>query len=717
MICLPSFGRFALGALFCGSLAGMAFAYPANPFPRTIDNGGDSLTISTFGDEHYRFTQTDDGFLVVSDSNGVYFYADEEGLPSKFKAKNSGRRSAADKAFLNGLDKKKVRTRHRERHPDRLKRPDSKQKPKRASWVPTAESTGASSAVESVNDDVPPVLMLPKANSHANGTNRFPVIMVENNSVKNMDSATVHAILNKENYRSNNYKGSVRDYFVDQSGGLFVPTFDLYLVKVEDAFVNYIGKEYALIQKSITALKSKYSSFDATLYDANKDGDIDAFMVLFAGGEVEAVVNNETKHLGGFQYELRWNACGKLDAGNGKKFNNYFIIKQAEYLFPTFIHEFSHTMGLKDHYCVWSDDCYNNFSNSNVQAPGAHAWDVMATGMYNGQNNPPNYNAFERNFMGWLEYVNLENDQEVKALPPLGSVNYAYKLKVTNDEWYVFENRQKENDKWDGALPNHGMLVWHIDYDYEVWNGDALNDDPKHQRVDVVEAGNLRVTNYSNGFTNSGGKNLVDDPFPGSQKVTKLSPILAWNGSEVLAGLFNITEKDTTVCFAVNQNVAVDNCVFAVSSSSEAVTSSSSQVVLSSSSVASSSSEVKSSSSVVKSSSSFGWPWRSSSSSEAVLESSSSMTVGGIAGFDVVRAGFEARYEGGALNVYVPVAGLKTVRVFDLQGHLLLTESFDGTVHGINHLRSRVRGAHGGLLVVRVDVGGRALGYGTIGVR
>ena len=36
-----------------------------NPLPTTIDNGGDSLTIRTVGDEHYRYTQTEDGVLVV----------------------------------------------------------------------------------------------------------------------------------------------------------------------------------------------------------------------------------------------------------------------------------------------------------------------------------------------------------------------------------------------------------------------------------------------------------------------------------------------------------------------------------------------------------------------------------------------------------------------------------------------------------------------------
>ena len=694
-----------------GLFSAGAFAAPANPVLRTVDNGGDSLSIRTIGDEHYRFTQTEDGFLVVSDTTGVYYFAGEDGKASKFKAKNENRRSAETKAFLNGLDRQKVRGKHRELHPDRLKRPDG-HRAKRAAWVPTAAPAAESS--ESADENVPPVLMLPKAGGHANGTNRFPVLLIENGSVKNLDSAALYPRLNQENYTQEKYTGSVRDYFVDQSSGRFVPTFDLYFVTVDVSFSSYIGNEAGLIQKGISALKSKYTSFNAADYDSDNDGDVDALLVLFAGGEVKS----GDKHLGGFQYEFRWNSCGKQDAGNGKKFNSYFIIQQKEFLFPTFIHEFSHTMGLKDHYCVYSDGCYSSYSNTQYQAPGAHAWDVMATGMYNnGGLTPPNYSAFERNFMGWLDYTTLEKDTEVKVLPPLGTNNYAYYLKVSTDEWFVFENRQKI--KWDKALPNSGMLIWHIDYDVTVWNKDALNDDPAHQRVDVVEAGNLKVTSYSDGFVSNGGSHLRDDPFPGSQSVTELVPLNAWNGNKALSGVYSITVKDTNVCFAISPATTVGDCQFVQSSSSEAVLSSSSEEKSSSSAVSSSSSAVLSSSSTVQSSSS-KWQWRSSSS-EAVSSSSawpwqlsSSSTVGlrGVAG--AVVPGFGIRYEAGVLNVSAPVAGVKTLRIFDAQGHQLFSETFSGMEHGVALRDMRYGGTHGSVLVVRVDAGEKLLGYGKV---
>lgn len=669
-----------------GALSAVSFAYPLNPLPRTVDNGGDSLAIRTLGDEHYRYTQTEDGFLVVADSAGIYYFADENGSASKFKAKNKGRRSAAAEKFLKGLDKKDVFKKHRERHPDRHKRPLNAARAKRASWVPVSSMADRD---EISGEDLPPVLRLPKPEGHANGTNRFPVLLIEDNSTKNLDSASLYAILNQENYTRNGHTGSVRDYFVDQSSGKFVPSFDLYLVKVNSSLSSYMGRDYALIQEGISQLKKKYTSFNASLYDSDNDGDIDALPVLYAGSELSSGGNT----LGGYQYELQWNECGKQDAGGGKRFNSYFLIQQKEQLFPTFVHEFSHTMGLRDHYCVASDACYSQYQNSQYQAPGAHAWDVMATGMYNNNGlTPPNYSAFERNFMGWLDYTTLNDDFEVKMLPPLNSGNFALHVKVGKDEWFVFENRQMV--KWDSALPNHGMLVWHIDYSQKTWDDDVLNDDPAHQRVDVVEAGNKRVTEYYDGFGSYGGGNLTDDPFPGSQNVTQLAPLKSWSGTQLLSGIFNITEKNSNVCFSTNQSVSVGSCEIAASSSSVAEISSSSEPKSSSSSEQrrSSSSRTMSSSSAWVwpvscssvtmdvsssswvspiSSSSFKWPVSSSSFAWAGLSSSAENAV------RIASANVTGRFEMRVVGNIVMLTGIPNearITVMDISGHSIMTQ-------------------------------------------
>lgn len=157
-----------------GILSGLAFAAPANPAPFTVENQGDELTLQRGGDEHYRFTRTSDGFLVVQGDDQVYYYADEQGEASEYKARNENARTAQEKAFLKKLNREAVLKSHREKHPDRFVRPREHQAPKRAPWVPTENVSGGSD----VNDDVHPLLRLPSPEAHANGTNRFPIILV-----------------------------------------------------------------------------------------------------------------------------------------------------------------------------------------------------------------------------------------------------------------------------------------------------------------------------------------------------------------------------------------------------------------------------------------------------------------------------------------------------------------------------------------------------------
>jgi len=583
------------GSVLSFGLFAGAVAAPSNPQPRTVDNDGDSVTLQTLGDEHYRFTRTVDGYLIEADENGVYYYADANGERSNIKAKNAGARSAADKAFLRTLDKGKVLDAHQKKHPDRLKR---KERYKRPDWVPTATSDESGADAGSENG-VPPVRPLPNAKVHTKGDIKFPVILVAGSgSQASTDSASLYKALNQDNYTSNGHTGSVRDYFNDQSSGAFKPSYDLFYVTVSGALSSYVGSEDKLVKEAISAMRSKYSNFDASKYDSNNDGIVDAAGFLYAGA-----VTSGGNELGGFQYELGWNSVGQQDAGNGKKFNSYFIISDQSY-FPVFVHEFSHTMGLMDHYCVRASDCYDDFSSSSYQSPGAHYWDVMATGMYaNNGLTPPSYSGFERAFMGWMSYTDLTASSAVTSITPLNTTNVAYKISVSgdSDEWWVLENRQKT--KWDAALPNHGMLIWHIDYDQEAWDGDALNDDKTHQRIDVVEAGNLRVTDYYDGFSTT---HFMDDPFPGSQNVTSYGPFTSWAGKSQNIQLYSITEKNNNVCFATQSGVSVGDCStnVAASSSSAVVASSSSAKSSSSSAVRSSSSAARSSSSVAASSSS-----------------------------------------------------------------------------------------------------------------
>ena len=590
----------------CCLMASFLFAAPFNPNERrVVINDGDSLTLQDLGDEFYSVTKTDDGFLVIRGDSNLYYYADENSEPSKFKARNANKRDGEEKKFLKGLDRKKTFTAHWKKHQGRSVSEPEKRRPARAPWVPT---------------------VLPKSH-HSNGKLRFPIILVEVNGGTNLDSAELYAVLNQENYRKKPYLGSVRDYFVDQSSGVFVPQFDLYFVSYSDS-VKRDDSMYGFLERVVQLMLDKYPSFDESLYDSDNDGMIDTYGVLYTGGWIEL----GSRVIKGLQFLGRLNVTSK----GGKLFQNGFLSCQGYNYYSTLIHEFSHTMGLKDHYCAYTDPSVD-YRDASYPAPGTLYWDVMGDGVANTWDSlktPPNYSAFERNFMGWLEYTPIEEGKPVKILPPLGTNNVAYFVKVNENEWYIFENRQKV--KWDIGLPYHGMLVWHIDYDLLKWSSDKLNSFPAHQRVDIVEAGNWMYKSYGDSVK------LKDDPFPGMQNVTKLSPVLSWAGDTVLNGLFNIMEADTNVCFSLSPDVSTDECkIFLVSSSSKTSESSSSE---------------------------------SSSSSVETLKKQISIR----------NSGFHVVVEGKTLLIDCPEQDFETVHVFDLQGRVIAATTFTGTSYRLN---------------------------------
>jgi len=564
-------------ALGCTVLISGAQAAPYNPAPYTVYNGGDSLTLQRIGDEHYSYTRTTDGILVLPGDDGIYYYADENGNITDIRAKNSDRRSERERARLNKVDQKKAFRAHRKNTPIRVVPPKSERVPKRAPWLPTGESSSSST--------YPPVLRIPSPANHSSGTNRFPIVLMQLANAKNsLDSAGLYAMLNADNYTTNGYTGSIREYFRDQSNGKFIPTFDIYCVSVNKQLSDYNkNQDYQLTVDAINALAA-IPEFDASPYDADNDGSVDMIGVLFSG--------TDNTDLGGYQYKLQWNTSQKISAG-GKRMNTYFLINQVGFPFPTIIHEFSHTLGLMDHYCVDYEGTGVCDNGNGYQIPGTHSWDIMATGMYNNNGKTPaGYNAFERAFMGWLDYTTLSASSSVTAIGPLNTTNMAYRIPVNgnNDEWYILENRQ--HTRWDAKLPGHGMLIWHIDYNRTKWDGNAMNSDPAHQNVDIVEAGTLKVTSYYDGFETT---HLKDDPFPGSQNVTGYGPFKAWDGTDLNIQLYNITEKDNNVCFTTSSGVPVNDCTLA--SSSSVAESSSSVAITSSSAAVSSSSETPASSS------------------------------------------------------------------------------------------------------------------------
>lgn len=654
------------------ALVSQVNARPAAPGFQTISNkDGSSVSIRHFGDEHYHYAETSDGYLVMGNGDGSYVYVGEDGLASKVVAKNVADRTPEEKSFLSSLNQEAVRQKHQELNGDRFPEEEGLNENENFSHVP----------LMSYNQDGESAMMhrRPTSEKWTTGERWFPVLLVGTTDKNYGDSAAFHDFLNKPGYNVDNNIGSLRDYFLYVSDSLFNPHFDVYPIQLNKALTDYgTGdnfKEGQFTAEGLTEL-AKRADFQANAKKyCMRNSNVDGFIFLFPGMEEDALKQSEI--FWGHQFWMQSNGSSSgwypsaYKAG-GYTFDKYLFI--AQYAdgsrnskinkMGIFAHEFSHVMGLNDHYG-------KDANKQQVNGPGAY--DIMSLGMYNGTsynegNAPMGYSAYEKEIMGWLKLTELEADQ-VYSLRKLSEMQaYSVTNPNQNDEYYIVEYRPAES--YDSYIKNsiswnqrgNGVYVWYIDYDKTicVTNNNA-NGDVDHQRVALKSV--LAAKGYYADFT----------------YVNK-------NGTSSVPGVYNIVlDGNDRVCFTTSQEISLTACP---EESSSSVASSSSEINSSDTEVESSSSEESSSSQD-----------DAESSSSEMLEPGLSSTVTGIVSV-VAAPQVQFSLEGRQLHVQTDVAGLKELRLFDLQGHLLHSEKFSG-----NSTSLEIGKFSRGKYIVRLSVG------------
>lgn len=314
--------------------------------------------------------------------------------------------------------------------------------------------------------------------------NRHQLVVLA--SFKDQDFAEDHEgalqkwnkIFNAENYTEDRFKGSVHDYFMAQSYGQFNLTFDLLFVELPDKRTKYrstyMHDEYSqyMVDDIVDELLTK--DIDWSIYDWDGDSFVDQLLIIYAGKGMNAdggsnsiwphqwwlsqhlnMETDEPQDHRGFrtvmhgekEYYVDCYCCMQEEV-------NTFSVKTS---FGTICHEYSHCFGFPDYYY-----------NGGVQVVGE--WDLMDFGNYSGQGFLPcNYSAHERMLMGWLTPVELTSTTTVTNMPALIDEPVAYLIRNdgAENEFYIVENRQQKG--WDGELPGSGILVFHIDYDKDLW--------------------------------------------------------------------------------------------------------------------------------------------------------------------------------------------------------------------------------------------------------
>lgn len=400
----------------------------------------------------------------------------------------------------------------------------------------------------------------PRRASAQNGMGRFTctfprigdvnvlVILVEYKDVKfTLDNPQEYfgAMLNEEGFSQYGGTGSCKQYFRDNSGDQFRPHFDLYgPVTLPSNRAYYGGNDIygsdrhpeAMVSESCLLLDAEV---DFSRYDNDGDGFVDNVYVIYAG-QGEASYGPEDS-----VWPHSWNltsACVDLNL-DGVTIDRYACSNEWDQERPdgmgTFVHEFGHVIGLPDLYTTDYD------ASAYYLTPGT--WSVMDYGPYNNEGRtPPAYSAYERNAMTWLD-PRLLSGPETVTLEDIQTSNDACMITTaTPTEFFLFENRQQTG--WDTYLPGHGMLIWHVDFDQDVFDANTVNNSRYHQYVDIVEAG---------GYADNADPDvLAAYPWPGTSLATSFTAsgtpaFKDWAGNPIQLPLTDITEADGVITFNV----------------------------------------------------------------------------------------------------------------------------------------------------------------------
>lgn len=543
-----------LAAMFM--LAASAFAVPAKRVKRQVQQpDGSVLTVMLRGDENFHYTSTEDGQPLVQRADGAYCYAtlDSNGklTASAQVAHDVESRGAAELSFLNyyTAESQKVRSLGMERAKQRNARRMARLANRGvvdASGKPVRRVMAGATGGEGIG---------------VTGKRKGLVILVNFND-KKMQSKHTQAewndYFNKVGYNKYGNNGSVHDYFYAQSYGKLDLEFDVIgPVTVSKNMASYGANDAqgndidpAGMIKEACELAYAKEKMDMSQYDWDGDGAVDQVYVIYAGygeaagGEANTIWPHEWDIQGGGYslvlggQRIRTYACSsELNGGSGTYISGI----------GTACHEFSHCMGIPDFYDTAGGGCF-----------GMDAWDLMDYGSYGGDGyEPTGYNTYEKWVSGWIEPTILTAPCYIKNMKPLSDAPEACVVfnEANKNEYYIFENRQLKGT--DVALPNHGMLVIHVDYDQKVWFDNEVNNTSNHQRFTVVPADNKLTSETVSG-----------DTYPGTTKSTELT-----DTSKPAATLFNansdgrkflgkpvteITEKDGLISFTFMGGVNLD---------------------------------------------------------------------------------------------------------------------------------------------------------------
>ena len=501
-----------------------AFAVPAKQGIMTrTQSDGSVISYEVIGDEFSHYTLVDGIYTVLEDNDGDFCYAtikDNHLASSGVKVRSLSRLSADEKSIA----QQSIGLRPMGFNPifNRAMHSPKNALANRAQSVPN--NAPANEKALQIADWGGDVL----------GERNLLVILVDYPDVPfsiEQPREKFHKLLNEENYSANGSNGSTRDYFIDASNGKFTPNFDVvgpYRLPNNRKHYggnNTRGDDGRPAQQTVDACDlAEADGVDFSKYDGDGDGKIDLVFIVYAGyneaegGPEESVWPHQWEIYPGqnvmnSSYPT-YDGKQLVSYACSSELMNYSGVEMCN--IGTFCHEFGHALGLPD----WYD-------TDNGAGFGLSFASIMNSGNYlNNSRTPPTYNIIERWMLGWAFPKEMTDTGAYEISHISNDDAYIIWANDNQTECFLFESRVKAaNYKWDeylhagdkrlGYQGGEGMLVYHLDWDSDVynrWQKHSINTDPGHQCAQLFRASPTAGADASKSWF-----------FPGARKVTSLS--------------------------------------------------------------------------------------------------------------------------------------------------------------------------------------------------
>lgn len=516
-------GKRKLLLCFVSFWVGMA-SYAISAYPGLIRYrcaDGSYVNLQLKGDEYKKWALTEDGYTLLRDSTGEWRYVgmDGQGEVGMSEWVLSAVRSQEVVDFLRSTPK----------------------------GLEFHQQTGMLKSVRKVQRR--------ELHGPVAGEQKTLVILMQYKDSKlEKLQADFDALFNQVNYRADGARGSVKDFYRENSYGRLDLNCDVLGPFTSAQDMNYYGANGRSDQDEhpeqlfLEALEFASSQVHISDYDTDRDGYINNIHIIFAGygeeagGPADAIWSHEALFAEPLVVDgikiTGYSCAPELRGNRGSGISRIGV----------HCHEIGHSFGALDFY----DTDYE----VNGEFPGTGKWDLMASGSWNNEGvSPAHFNPYVKTMFGWTDCEVLGEACDNVILPPALDNNKVYRIDTgMDDDYFLLENRQQ--DGFDEALPGSGLMIYHVLSQIGQRSADNTINAAYPQMCYPVCAGSEFAIPEKNPLS-YGNVDSGMCPFPGESTTAEFTRLtkpaaLSFDGKPANVGLKNIRQhNDGNISFSV----------------------------------------------------------------------------------------------------------------------------------------------------------------------